>query len=95
MLYTYDFGDDWRHDVHLIGVRPFEPERIYPACLDGARAGPPEDSGGPPGYERLLKVLADPTHSAFLELRAWAGSHFDPDLFDLRATNRILELAFE
>ena len=49
LLYTYDFGDDWHHEVRLVGTRIFDPEAIYPICVDGARAGPPEDAGGPPG----------------------------------------------
>ena len=95
LLYTYDFGDDWHHEVRLVGTRPLNPDLIYPVCIDGARAGPPEDAGGPSGYERLLEILADPTNPEFLEMRAWAGSHFHPETFDLRATNRILQLAFE
>jgi hypothetical protein len=95
ILYTYDFGDDWEHVVRLVGTRPIDPDASYPVCIDGARAGPLEDCGGPPGYERLLAVLKDPTHPEFLELRRWTGAHFHPEMFDLRATNRILQLAFE
>jgi Plasmid pRiA4b ORF-3-like protein len=29
----------------------------YPMCIGGARAGPPEDSGGPGGYHALLDRL--------------------------------------
>jgi len=94
LLYTYDFGDDWHHEVRLLKPRVFDAELTYPVCVGGARAGPPEDSGGPPGYERLLGILADPAHPELLEMRAWAGSHFHPETFDLRATNRILQLAF-
>jgi Plasmid pRiA4b ORF-3-like protein len=95
LRYIYDFGDDWEHAIRFVGVRPLQLDRLYPYCVDGARAGPPEDCGGPPGYERLLEILADPTHPEFLEMRAWTGSHFHPETFDLRATNRILMLAFE
>lgn len=41
-------------------VLPVDPQRVYPVCVAGERAGPPEDSGGPFGYERLLRGLADP-----------------------------------
>jgi hypothetical protein len=33
-----------------------------PVCLPGARACPPEDCGGVPGYERPLEARRDPTH---------------------------------
>ncbi len=92
--YWYDFGDDWHHEVSIVAARRADPEAFYPRCIDGARAGPPEDCGGPPGYDELLVILADPTDERFAEMRAWAGAHFDPETFDLRATNRILELVF-
>ncbi len=28
--------------------------KVYPVCIAGARAGPPEDIGGPRGYAALL-----------------------------------------
>ena len=93
-LYTYDFGDDWEHDVRLVGTHDVRPETFYPVCVDGARAGPLEDSGGAHGYRDLLETLANPSHPEYLERREWAGPHFHPEIFDLRATNRILELAF-
>ena len=62
--------------------------------IDGARAGPLDDSGGVSGYEILIEVLRDPQHHEYAELSQWAGRHFNPDVFDIRATNRILQLAF-
>ncbi|MCC6929481.1 MAG: plasmid pRiA4b ORF-3 family protein [Gemmatimonadaceae bacterium] len=92
--YTYDFGDNWVHDIRLVATHAPHPDVPYPWCVDGARAGPPEDAGGSPGYTDLLRSLADPTDSEFLASRTWVGAHFHPDTFDLRATNRILMLAF-
>ena len=94
LAYTYDFGDDWVHDIRLVATHPQHPDAQYPCCVDGARAGPPEDSGGPHGYAELLRQLADPTDPEFLASRTWVGAHFQPDTFDLRAANRILMLAF-
>jgi hypothetical protein len=47
-LYTYDFGDDREHDVVVERVVDDGGEGI--TCAGGARAGPPEDCGGPGGY---------------------------------------------
>lgn len=63
-----------------------------PHCLAGARACPPEDCGGPAGYERLLRVLAEPDHPDHDELTQWVGGEFDPEAFDVAATNELLEL---
>jgi hypothetical protein len=50
MKYIYDFGDDWNHDVALEGVFPAEANVVYPRCVAGKLACPPEDVGGVYGY---------------------------------------------
>ena len=73
--YDYDFGDGWRHKVLLEGVLLKEPSVKYPVCLAGARACPPEDCGGIPGYENLLEVLSNPKSSECKEMVAWLKGH--------------------
>jgi hypothetical protein len=46
MVYEYDFGDSWEHDVLLEKILPVETAVTYPRCLKGKRACPPEDCGG-------------------------------------------------
>ena len=57
-VYTYDFGDDWRHVVTVEEVTQANPGVEYPRFLDGERRAPPEDIGGPPGFEYFLDVMA-------------------------------------
>jgi hypothetical protein len=81
-LYEYDFGDSWLHEVRFEGAYGAEGGVIYPRCLDGARRCPPEDCGGPSGYEAFLRAINDPTdpeHGALLE---WIGGAFDSEEFD-------------
>jgi hypothetical protein len=82
-LYTYDFGDDWVHEVVFEGCGPLAPRTKYPLCLEGCRAAPPEDCGGPWGFADLLRVLADPDPERDGELLEWLGP-FDPEAFDLK-----------
>lgn len=89
-IYTYDLGDNWNHTIAVEAVEDGSPEEI-PSCLDGARSRPPEDCGGPHGYEHLLEVLQDPKHDKHEHLSEWAGLDFDPEFFDTRAVNAAFE----
>jgi hypothetical protein len=84
--YTYDFGDGWEHDVVVEKVLEADSVVTTPACVDGRRAGPPEDCGGPWGYRELVAILADPTHPDHAERVEWISAQFegefDPDAFD-------------
>jgi len=89
-VYHYDLGDSWMHDIRVEKVEPVAAEPLRPLCLDGARACPPEDCGGPPGYEELLTALADPHNSRHRELRRWVGKDWDAERFNLGAASRAL-----
>jgi hypothetical protein len=80
--YLYDFGDGWSHRVTVEKDLPAETGTTVPACIGGRRACPPEDCGGPWGYEHLLEALADPTHPEHRDLTDWLGAPFDPEAFD-------------
>ena len=79
--YEYDFGDSWVHEVLLEEVVDPMPGQVFPQCLGGAGACPPEDCGGPPGYEQLLIALADPSHEEHESMMEWVGGRFDPTAF--------------
>ena len=46
----------------------------FPLCLEGERACPPEDYGGPWGFADYLEALADPKHEQHDELLEWRGT---------------------
>jgi hypothetical protein len=99
-LYVYDMGDYWEHEIQVTSVSPMpaasEPDDLA-YLTDGARAAPPEDVGGPPGYEVALanfaRRAADVDEGSDAELVAWPDSDFDPELFDRRAGDHALQLA--
>jgi hypothetical protein len=80
--YTYDFGDGWQHRVVVENVLPKAAGTRLPACVDGRRACPPEDCGGPWGYQDLLSILSDPKHPEHDERIEWLGGPFDADAFE-------------
>jgi hypothetical protein len=85
--YTYDFGDDWHHDLTVEGAVPLPREALLPFCLGGARACPPEDCGGVGGYDELVAALRRPKSGAAREYREWLGRVYDPEELDLAAIN--------
>jgi hypothetical protein len=87
--YTYDFGDDWRHEILVEKILPADTSREVPSCVDGKRACPPEDCGGPWGYGDFVEAIGDPGNERHEELREWAGD-FDPEAFDLGTINAVL-----
>ena len=90
LIYEYDFGDSWDHELLVEKILSLDEEKRYPVCLTGKRACPPEDCGGMWGYASLLEAIRDPEHPEHEEMMAWVGSEFDPDLFDLDEVNREL-----
>jgi Plasmid pRiA4b ORF-3-like protein len=89
LLYEYDFGDGWLHEIRLEKVLTFDPSQSYPMCLGGARACPPDDCGGVPGYYQILEALRKPKVPANEELLEWAGD-YDPEAFDVETVNGYL-----
>ncbi len=90
LIYEYDFGDGWEHEIHVEAVEPADSAIRYPRCTGGERACPPEDCGGPPGYADLVAILNDPSHEEHAAMREWAGPDFEPERFDLEEINRLL-----
>ena len=84
-VYEYDLGDGWEHEIVVEAIRA-EPSDVA-RCIDGSGGCPPEDCGGPRGYEELLEELSDPESVAYHDLIATLGDDFGPDAFDLAAAD--------
>jgi hypothetical protein len=91
ILYEYDFGDSWTHDVILEKILPTDDKLKNPVCIDGKMACPPEDCGGIWGYANILKILKQPSHEDYEDSLSWVGSDFKPDHFDKEAVNKVLK----
>ena len=88
--YRYDMGDGWQHRIVIESLpRVAETQDLLlPVCLAGENACPPEDVGGPGGYELFLEILADRAHEQHQDMVRWIGGVFDPKGFDLNRLNR-------
>ncbi len=88
-LYSYDFDDEWDHDVLVEHVR-HAGEGVVIRCTGGERACPPEECGGPDGFVELLQALKDPQHPEHAEVQAMVGPNYDSERFDIDAVNTAL-----
>ena len=87
LVYEYDFGDGWEHEVVLEDVAEARPDVRYPRIIAGKRACPPEDVGGYGGYADFLEAIGDPAHEEHSGMLEWVGGAFDPEDFDVIAAN--------
>lgn len=89
-LYVYDFGDHWVHDITLEAVSDTNQKRA--CCLSGKGSCPPEDCGGPWGYESMKDIFRTTPESVEAdEYRKWLGlsgnESWDAGTFDIDGVN--------
>ena len=87
--YTYDFGDDWEHEIKVKSILASPEPLKFAFCVLGKRACPPEDCGSVPGYEELCEALPDRKHPQHKHWKEWIGD-YDPEAFDLEGVNQLL-----
>ncbi|WP_394751917.1 plasmid pRiA4b ORF-3 family protein [Crenothrix sp.] len=94
IIYEYDFGDSWRHKIELEKILPYDAKTVFPSCIKGKLACPPEDCGGVWGYADLLETLTETDNPDREELLHWLGEKFEPDYFNITEINAELAHRF-
>jgi len=102
VIFEYDFGDDWQHEVRLSSVADYateEPHRIR--FVGGKRACPPEDCGGVWGYEELCeqepsmegmsREYREMCRMGLISPRREDPNCFDPEKFDAERAAQLCE----
>ena len=94
--YTYDFGDDWIHDIIIEKTVETDIKLTKPICIKAKMADLPEDCGGTYGYEELLDILSDKNNERYNEMREWVDGGFtnwydDREYVDIEEINTRLE----
>ncbi len=90
-IYEYDFGDDWKHELVVENILKDQEQLPHPICLAGENACPPEDCGGPWGYQDFIEAFQDSKHERHKECREWVGNDFDPEALDADRINQHLK----
>jgi len=90
-VYLYDFGDGWELSVVVKGMVE-DAAKFKRRLLGGERAFPPEDCGGPFGYELCVAVMsgekiADWDEEELAERKEWLGD-WRPEDFDLATARK-------
>ncbi len=90
MLYTYDLGDNWEHEIELVQVIE-EHDKESPCLLEAIGRTPPEDVGGVGGYVSFREIMLDPNNPEYKEMKKWAG-YWTPELSDWEKRPRVIHL---
>lgn len=89
--YVYDFGDNWEHALTVEKITDDKDVALVPNCIEGERAGPPEDCGSYPGYYELIRIKKNKKHPEYKErIKEWLGEDFDFEHFDIEEINKEL-----
>lgn len=95
LIYTYDMGDWWEHEIRIEDRLEAENGQRYPRCMGGQGACPPEDCGGQARREEAMssEAFEDPdTMVSLLKEVVLDGRH---ELLDDEAKRWALEDAVE
>lgn len=71
IVYTYDFGDNWEHDIELVQVIE-EYDGELPYLLEAKGQTPPEDVGGIGGFVEFRKIMLDKDNPNYEETKEWS-----------------------
>ncbi len=90
--FIYDFGDWWSHKIVFEKFVDADEKEKYPVCLAGENSAPPEDCGGPHGFQEFKEAVKNRKHERHQELMEWFAEtnfncEFTVDKFDLDLTN--------
>jgi hypothetical protein len=91
-FYTYDFRDDWLHELKVEANVSPDPHLKYPRCVDGARWGPPDHIGGVQEYLRYYNLLTSDIPSDREIGRVILNRNFDPERFKVETINARLRM---
>jgi hypothetical protein len=90
IIYTYDMGDNWKHEIQLINVID-EYDKESPYLLEASGQTPPEDVGGVPGFIDFYEIIMNPNSPEYKEMREWAG-YWTVELSDWKKRPRVISI---
>ena len=90
MIYTYDMGDNWEHQIRLIRViEDYDKESPY--LLKASGQTPPEDVGGVGGFISFREIILNPDHPEYKVMKEWSR-YWTPELSDWKRQPRVIRV---
>lgn len=89
ILYTYDMGDNWEHEIELIHEID-EHTEDSPYLLEAIGQAPPEDVGGVCGFVDFREIMMNPAHPDYAETKEWAG-YWSAELAHWKSRPRVID----
>lgn len=90
LVYTYDFGDNWIHDVELVQVIE-EYDGELPYLIEAKGQTPPEDVGGIGGFLDFRKIMLDVKDPDHEETKVWAR-YWKPELSEWKSRANVINI---
>lgn len=90
MLYTYDMGDNWEHEIQLTQVIE-DYDKESPCLVEAIGQTPPEDVGGVGGYVNFREIMLDQNNPEYKDMKEWAR-FWTPELSDWEKRPRVIHL---
>ncbi|MGF7186773.1 hypothetical protein GGQ84_002904 [Desulfitispora alkaliphila] len=90
MVYTYDMGDNWEHEIQLVRVIE-EHDEESPYLLDASGQTPPEDVGGIGGFMSFREIMLNPSHPEYGAMKEWA-KYWTLELADWKSRPRVINV---
>lgn len=89
VLYTYDrnFSEGWEIDLRLESIQDPDPKLVYPRCVAGELAAPPDHCGSLGEFDELKAILTDPGHPEYEETREMLPEGWNASVCDLALIN--------
>jgi hypothetical protein len=63
--YEHEFGNGWMHHFELVEISTLPIDEFLTQIIEGEKACPPEDCGGPYEIKELKEILMNPEHPEY------------------------------
>ncbi len=90
IVYTYDFGDYWQHEIKLVRILE-ECDQELPYLLEASGQTPPEDVGGIPGFLQFYQAFSNQDHPEHEFYTNWAR-YWTKDLREWERTPKVIRV---